>query len=133
MQSAPSASQLVERAYRTWNEGGPRAFIEFTTENVEVHDAPELPDAGTWVGRDAVVARFEDVVATTGGTWADIDDVRPVAGEVLVSLTWRLERDSPARLACVYHVVHVDRDRIARIRVFLHEDAAIRAAGEPTP
>ena len=46
--------------------------------------------------------------------------------EVLVSLTWRIERGG-APLACVYHRVRLDGDRIARVRVFLDQDAA--AAG----
>jgi ketosteroid isomerase-like protein len=129
VQPAPTASHLVEEAYRAWNAGGPRAFVEYATEDVELHDAPELPDAQEWLGREAVVARLEDVVASTGGRWADIEDVRPVADEVLVSLTWRLDRASAAILACVYHVVLVEGDRIARVRVFLDEETAVRAAG----
>jgi hypothetical protein len=127
MARAP-VSQLVEEAYRTWNVGGPRAFVQSTTDDVELHDAPELPDAQKWVSRDALVARFEDMVATTGGSWADIDEVRCVGEEVLVSLTWRLERGSSTQLASVYHVVRVEGDRIACIRVFLDEEAALRAA-----
>jgi SnoaL-like domain len=128
MASPPRASQLVEEAYRTWNESGPSAFVEYTTANIELHDAPELPDAQAWLGRDAVVVRLEDVVAATGGRWADIDDVEPVGDDVLVSLTWRLDRGSAA-LASVYHVARVEGDRIARVRVFLDEEAARRAAG----
>ena len=122
-------TQLVEAAYRTWNASGPRAFVEFATEDVELRDAPELPDAQAWLGRDAVVARLEDVAASTGGSWVDIDDIRPVADEVLVSLTWRLDPASPTTLGSVYHVVRVEGDRIARVRVFLDERAATRAAG----
>lgn len=126
---APDVTQVVEEAYRTWNESGPRAFAEeFASGDVRVEDPPELPDAETWVGRDAVVARFEDVVAATGGRWADIDEVRPVGDEVLVSLTWRLERGGAASLGCVYHLVRVVDGRIAHIRVFLTKDAALRAA-----
>ena len=119
----------MEEAYRAWNADGPRGFVEFATDGVEVHDPPELPDAQTWIGRETVVGRLEDVVATTGGTWADIDDVRAVGDEVLVSLTWRMERGSSATLAVVYHLVGVEGDRIARVRVFLEEAAAIQAAG----
>ena len=119
----------MEEAYRAWNADGPRAFVGFATDDVEVHDAPELPDAQTWTGRDAVVRRLEDVVAATGGTWADIDDVRAVGDEVLVSLTWRMERGSSAKLAAVYHLVGLEGDRIARVRVFLEEAAALQAAG----
>jgi hypothetical protein len=120
--------QLVEEAYRTWNLSGPSAFLEFTTEAIELEDAPELPDAQVWVGREAVLARVEDVAAAVGGRWADVDDVRPVGDRVLVSLTWRLDRASPTTIASVYHVVSVEGDRIARIGVFLDQDAAARAA-----
>jgi ketosteroid isomerase-like protein len=130
MTVTPTAdASLVDTAYRAWNARGPRAFLEFATDDVEVHDAPELPDAQVWTGREAIVTRLEDVVATTGGTWADIDDVRPVGDEVLVSLTWRMERGDSATLAAVYHLVRLEGDRIARVRVFLDEDAAIQASG----
>ena len=118
------ATQVVEHAYRVWNEKGPRAFAELAAEDLEVHDPPELPDGQVWRGRDAVVAHFEDVVEATGGRWADIDEVRTVGDEVLVSLTWRLERDNPATLASVYHLVRVEGGRIVRIRVFLDKEAA---------
>jgi ketosteroid isomerase-like protein len=123
-----AASELVEEAYRAWNAGGPGALVEFTSERVELHDAPEVPDAQEWVGRDALLGRLEDVVASTGGSRAAIDEVRPVADEVLVSLRWGLDPASPETSASVYHVVRVEGGRIARIRVFLDEDAAIRAA-----
>jgi hypothetical protein len=123
-----SAEQLVDEAYRAWNSGGPRAFVEFATEGVELHDAPELPDAQEWLGRDAVVSRLEEVAAAIGGRWADVDDIRPVGDEIVVSLTWRLDKASPTTLACLYHAVGVEGDRIARVRVFLDQEAATRAA-----
>jgi SnoaL-like domain len=123
MAAAPRASELVEEAYRVWNESGPRAFAEFTAADIELHDAPDLPDAQVWVGRDAMVARLEDVVAATGGRWADIDEIRPAGDEVFVALTWRIDREGPP-LACVYHRVRVEGDRIARLRVFLDQEAA---------
>jgi hypothetical protein len=118
-----SQTELVEEAYRVWNDRGPRAFVEHATDDVELHDAPEIPDAQLWVGREAVVARLEDVAAATGGRWADVEEIRPLGDEVLVSLTWRIERGGAA-LACVYHRVRVDGDRISRVRVFLDQGAA---------
>jgi ketosteroid isomerase-like protein len=123
MAAPPAASEFVEEAYRVWNESGPQAFVGYATEDVELHDAPDLPDAQVWVGRDAVVARLEDVVAATGGRWADIDEIRPAGEEVLVALTWRIDRAGPP-LACVYHRVLVNGDRIARVRVYLDQAAA---------
>jgi hypothetical protein len=122
------ALQLVEDAYRSWTVTGPAAFMEYTAEGVELHDAPELPDAHVWVGREAVLARIEDVIETVGGRSADIDDVRSAGDEVLVSLTWRLDAESRTALGAVYHVVRVEGDRIDRVRVFLDEEAAISAA-----
>lgn len=124
MAAPPDLTELVERAYSTWNERGPRAFVEYTTEDFELHDPPNLPDPDVWVGRDAAVARFEEVVAATGGRWADVDEIRPLGDEVLVTLTWRIERGGAA-LACVYHRVRVEGERIARVRVFLDQDAAV--------
>jgi ketosteroid isomerase-like protein len=120
--------RLVEKAYAAWNAGGPRALAELVTDQVEIHDAPELPDAQAWLGRAALVARLEEVAAATGGRWADIEDVRSVGDEVVVSLAWRFERGSSPRLASVYHVVRLEGERIARIRVFLDRAEASRAA-----
>jgi ketosteroid isomerase-like protein len=120
--------RFVEDAYRTWNASGPRAFMEFTAEGIELHDAPELPDAQVWVGREAVLARIEDVTEAVGGRAADIDDVRSAGDEVLVSLTWRVDATSRTALGAVYHLVRVEGDRIVRVRVFLDENAAARAA-----
>ena len=125
---AAAPARLVDEAYRAWNESGPRAFVEFATDDVEVHDAPELPDAQTWTGRDAVVRRLEELVAATGGRWADIEEVRAVGDEVIVWLTWRFDQ-AGSTLASVYHVVRVEGGKIARIRVFLDGAEAVRAAG----
>jgi ketosteroid isomerase-like protein len=123
-------TRLVDEAYRAWNAGGAHAFAEFTTEDVELHDAPELPDAQAWRGRTAVVSRLEDLVAATDGHWADVDEIRPIGDDVLVSLTWRFEQSGAATLASVYHVVKVQGDRIARVRVFLDEGQANRAGSD---
>jgi ketosteroid isomerase-like protein len=127
-ESSTSSVPLVERAYAAWNAGGPRAFAGFVSDGIEIHDAPELPDAQAWRGRDAVVARLEEVAAATGGRWADIEDIRSIGDEVIVSLAWRFERGSSPRLASVHHVVRVESDRIVRVRVFLDAAQATRAA-----
>jgi ketosteroid isomerase-like protein len=124
-------ARVVEEAYRAWNTHGPRAFADFTTEDIELHDAPELPDAQVWRGRTALVSRLEDLVAATDGRWADIDEIRRLDGEILVCLTWRFDRSGSAPLASVYHVVRVEGDRIARVRVFLDEAEASTAVEGP--
>ena len=127
---AENSVELVRRAYETWNEEGLEAFAPFTAEALELVDAPQLPDAGIWRGRAAVIARLAEVAATVGGSWVDIREVRPAGDEVIVSMMWR-EDDSPdsGELGDVFHVVRVAGDRIDRVRVFVDAGSALAAAG----
>ena len=116
---------LVRRVYESWNSGGARAIEPFLDEQVEVHDAPEMPDARTWTGRMAVIERFEDVAASVGGGWADLREFGDYGNKVLVHMVW-LQGASPGSptFAEVWHVVRVDGERIASIHVFLNPLAA---------
>ncbi len=58
---------LVRQIYEIWNEQGPAAIRPMLSADVELHDAPEIPDAQEWRGRDAVIARLEAVTAAIGG------------------------------------------------------------------
>jgi ketosteroid isomerase-like protein len=122
-------SDLVRRAYEAWNADGLEAFAPWTAESLVLEDAPQLPDAGLWHGRVAVLARLAEVAATVGGTWVDIRDVRSAGGEVIVSMMWR-EDASPdsGELGEVFHVVRVSGDRIDRVRVFTDIASAETAA-----
>jgi ketosteroid isomerase-like protein len=127
---AESSVELVRRAYEAWNEDGLDAFAPWTAESLELEDAPQLPDAAIWRGRETVIARLAEVAATVGGTWVDIREVRPAGGEVIVSMMWR-EDDSPdsGELGEVFHLVRVAGDRIDRVRVFTDAGSALAAAG----
>ena len=117
---------LVRRAYEAWNEQGLEAFAQWAAQSLELEDAPQLPDAGVWQGREVVLARLAEVAEAVGGTWVDIRDVRAAGGEVLVSMMWR-EDSSPGsgEIGEVFHLVHVTGDRIDRVRVFTDADSAL--------
>ena len=121
----------MRRAYEAWNAGGPGALGPFISDDIELQDAPEIPDAATWQGRDSVLARLEDVAATVGGHSGDLESFQARGGVVLVTMTWRRDSDAEgeASLGRVFHVVRIEGDRIARITVFLDEAAAMDAAG----
>lgn len=123
--------QLVRRAYEAWNAGGPAALMPFVTDDVELHDAPELPDAGRWTGRDAVLKRLIEVADAVGGHSGDLESFDVQGDVVAVTMTWRRDTDpqGEASLGPVYHVVGVEAGKIARITVFLDESAARSAAG----
>ena len=119
---------LVRQIYETWNEQGPAAIRPMLAVDVELHDAPEIPDAQEWRGRDAVIARLEAVTAAIGGGSVRFEGFSRRGDEVLVSMCWRLAGEkSAAALGEVFHLVEVVDGSIARIRVFLTESQARRA------
>jgi len=124
--------QLVRRAYEAWNAYGPGALEPFVADAVELRDAPELPDSGSWSGRDAVLARLADVAEAVGSSSGELEGFRAVGDDVLLTIDWQLEDDRPgeASLGRVFHVVRVADGMIARISVFLDEAAANSAAEE---
>jgi hypothetical protein len=123
---------IVRLAYETWNEHGPESIRPLLAQDVELHDAPELPDAEVWQGREAVVSRLKAVATAMGGGSVEFQDFREI-GEVLVAMCWQLDRESEdVQLGQVFHVVRVTDGLIARIRVFLSESEALGAAGMPS-
>ena len=120
---------VVREAYEAWNLAGPGALRDRVVEDVELHDPPQMPDGRVWRGWDEVLARLEEVAASIGGRWVDLREVRPVGGEVLVSMAWRVDSTpGSAVLGDVFHLARVAHGKIARMRVFLSEDDALAAA-----
>ena len=119
---------LVRCAYETWNREGPAAIGGMLADDVEVHDAPELPDAAVWRGRDAVIARLGAVAEAVGGGSVEFERISDRGSGVLVAMHWQLERETgDVDLGEVFHLVTVDGGAITRIRVFLTESEALGA------
>jgi len=120
---------LVRRVYDAWNSGGVQAIEPSLADDVQLHDAPEMPDARSWRGRAAVLGRLDDVSAAVGGGWADLRELRLYRDKVLVNMVWQEDAaaGSPA-FAEVSHVVRVEGDQIVSLEVFLDRAAAEAAA-----
>jgi len=120
---------LVRAVYETWNRDGPRAIGALLTDDVELHDAPELPDAQVWRGTNAVIGRLEEVARSVGSGSGEILGIRRADEDVLVTLHWLLPREDGGvdDLGQVFHLLTVEDGRITRIRVFLTESEALRA------
>ena len=111
---------LVRQAYETWNREGPAAIASLLADDVEVHDAPELPDAQVWKGRDAVIGRLQAVADAVGGGYVEFEGFEPRGDAVLVTMLWELRTETrPAELGKVFHLVEAAGGAITRIRVFL--------------
>jgi ketosteroid isomerase-like protein len=119
---------LVRRAYETWNQQGPAAIGEMLADDVEVHDAPDLPDAGAWRGREAVIERLGAVAEAVGGGSVEFERITDCGPRVLVAMHWQLERQTgDVDLGEVFHLVTVEGGAITRIQVFLTEAEALSA------
>jgi SnoaL-like domain len=111
---------LVRQAYETWNREGPAAIASMLAADVEVHDAPELPDAQVWKGREAAIGRLQAVADAVGGGYVEFEGFELRGDAVLVTMLWELGTDArPAELGRVFHLVDAGGGEITRIRVFL--------------
>jgi ketosteroid isomerase-like protein len=120
---------LVRHAYESWNEQGAAAIGPLMAPDIELHDAPQLPDAQVWHGREAVLRRLASVAETVGGGAVEFEQFRDAGDETVVGMCWQLQSETPdVRLGQVFHVVSVRDGLISRIRVFLTE-AEARGAG----
>jgi ketosteroid isomerase-like protein len=122
-------AELVRAAYEAWNDDGLEALAPVLAEDCELHDAPEMPDASVWRGKQAVLARLDEVAQAVGGGSVEFESVRALGDEVLVAMRWRLEHErAGAELGSVVHLVEVRDRAITAIRVFLDERRAAEAA-----
>ena len=121
---------LVRRIYEAWNSEGLDALVPWLSETVELQDAPEMPDAVSVHGRDAVLARLREVAEAMGGGSVELHELSAFGDEVLVPMVWRAgDQAGSAEFGDVFHVVRVSGEQIVSLRVFVDEDAARAAAG----
>lgn len=66
---------FVARALDAWNELGPAGAAAWMHRRITLTDPPDWPDAQTWSGRDAVIARLEQVTSQLGAGWVRLHDL----------------------------------------------------------
>jgi len=119
-QSDPDAF-YVSRALDAWNDMGPAAAAAWMSRWVQLEDPPQWPGAATWRGRDAVIARLEQVSAELGAGWAELIDVRSCGEEVAAVLELRADRRRRTHVGRFRLSFELDDDQIVRIRVAMDE------------
>jgi hypothetical protein len=101
--SGPSAEQFIGGLSAAFNEEGIRAVArDFWDAEVEYHDDPAWPGGGAHTGRDAVVARFEEVVDVLGITHLAVQ--RVVDNGELIAWVTRASGQTPGGDVPNYHV-----------------------------
>jgi ketosteroid isomerase-like protein len=122
---------LVRRYYAAWNAEGLDGARAFWSDEFEWQDAPEMPDAGTYRGADAVAAHFRDLDEVLGTMEVHVDRLLPAGYEVLAFLHVHLDAQRGGLLldGPIFETVRVEGGKISRIRLFLDEREAFEAAG----
>ena len=125
----PDDTETVRHAYDAWNWYGLERLAPFLADDVCLEDAPQLPDARTTTGLDAVIARLDEIATTEGGGWVEITAIDPAGDAVLVAMTWKLDAaEGETTLGQVFHLVDLEEGKITRIRAFLDAEQARAAA-----
>jgi hypothetical protein len=89
---------FVTRALESWNDIGPAGAAAWMSRRVTLIDPPDWPGAQAWRGRDAVIARLEDVTAQLGSGWVQFTDVRSEGPAVVGVLDLRADQRSRTSL-----------------------------------
>ena len=123
--------EVVRRYYAAWNAGGLDAARVFWSDDFEWHDAPGMPDSGVYRGAEAAAAHFRDLNEVLGTMKVHLDRALPAGDEVFVLLHVHLDapRGDLALDGPIFEAVRLKDGKISRIRLFLHEQAALEAAG----
>jgi ketosteroid isomerase-like protein len=117
----------VDADLRSWVD-------EFFAPEIEWHDAPTLPGAAVYHGREAFARHVADYLESWSESRVEIEEVRPVGDRVLARIRYvGVGRQSGIALEDneVVAVYDVRGGSILRVRHFTNEADALAAAGLP--
>jgi ketosteroid isomerase-like protein len=124
--------ETVRAGYERWNKGDLAGLYDLFAENITYQNAPEWPGQRVYEGAASVTSFLEDEVAR-------IIELRPVTivrtdrvgDEILIELHTRTHgflSGVEMEDLTVFHLAQVDDGKVTRVRVYLTEDQALRAA-----
>ncbi len=123
----------VDEVYDSLSQRDVERFIEFFSEDAELHDLPEMPDSDVYRGREAIARWTQDRVdISTAWQWdATVlyESSNSLLARVHVSVN-SIHAGVPVEMD-VFHIVDVRDGRIAKVRAFATEEAARKASEIP--
>jgi ketosteroid isomerase-like protein len=130
--SQENAEQLIRRLYDRWNADGiGTAAEDFLDADVEYHDDNVWPGGGGHKGRPAVIARFEEAVATLGLRKAAVERVID-AGDQVAWVIRTAGRSPGADVPNEHTWGYVGRiagGKLVYFRAYYNADEALKAVG----
>jgi ketosteroid isomerase-like protein len=124
-------AEIVRRVFEAWTAEGAEGVRPMLSEEIEVHDPPQFPDASVHLGVDAALARYGDWRQALGDMAATVEEIIPADDEFVVILRIQVlgPRSGIEIVQEVAQVVRVADRKLQRQRVFLSRAEALEAAG----
>jgi ketosteroid isomerase-like protein len=130
--SQENAERAV-RLYEVWNTDGIGAVAkDFWAQEIEWHDDPSVPDAGSYRGREEVRAHIEERVEVLGHFRINQERVIELGtGRVLViyEVIGQGGRSAAPWKQRMAQALRFEGDRVIEVQDFLDVDRALEAAG----
>jgi ketosteroid isomerase-like protein len=123
--------EIVRRAFAAYSRDGPEALAEFWDPEIEVGVPPELAQAGTYRGRDAVLAWISE----WSEAWEQIEYTpEEIVGDreaVVVTLLYDgVGRGSGLRIdGRFWYLIRLRKGKIVYLRLYGDRSEALEAAG----
>jgi ketosteroid isomerase-like protein len=121
----------VRSIYDRWREGDFRTKFDLFDQNVVFVMPPELPEAGTYLGSEAVAEYTRGFLEPWTKVTMDAEELLPAGDSVLASIIQRATGDaSGAATELRYLQLWTFRgDKVIRLENFRDRDQALEAAG----
>jgi ketosteroid isomerase-like protein len=123
--------EVVRRLAERWNAGDHAGVLELYADDVVMVTAPEWPDAGPFVGKEAVDLSTQEWRSAWESVEVDLDRLEAAGDVVVVEGAWDsrgLASGAAGRIQ--FGIVLTVRDgQIARLEWFMDPGQARRAAG----
>ena len=126
----PDELRLYEQGSEAYAERGLEGLAESWDEDVVYEEDPLWPGAGTYRGREAVLARFKEYEEQLGRGAATTDEIVERRGGVVI--VWRHAGVTPGSGVPFEHrwawLVQAREGRAVHIRAYFDPEEALRAA-----
>lgn len=121
----------VRSIYERWANGDFRSTFDLLDRNVVFVMPPELPDAGTYLGNEAVAEYTRGFLEPWTHITMEAEELLPAGDSVVASIVQRATGDaSGAATELRYFQLWTFRgDKVIRLENIRERDKALRAAG----
>jgi ketosteroid isomerase-like protein len=123
--------ELARQYCETFNAHGVDGTRRLRHPAIELHDPPDLPDAGRHIGEQSVEQRIESYLALGWDGQIRVEEYIDAGSEVVV--VWRLTGETPLSgvpVEATWHFVCLfENGRLRRIRQYLQREQALEAVG----